>query len=240
MIDTRAFGQELQDQLQAAARKGQKRVTATARTVVATARMIRPQLPNLPRPTPGTLRSAFPTPEQIRSAIPTPEQIRSALPTPEQIRSAIPTPEQIRSAMPTPEQIRSAIAASAQLIERAPAFAAKLPGADRLTAGTHDLVGQMRAVQDRVLGQVRDMTAPLAKRAGLADRRPAYRHPVHTGTVQLASDNGDGQAASAEHEAAKPAAMPAAKTAAKTAKAGRPGPASSTAKGASRQKPASK
>jgi hypothetical protein len=242
MIDTRAIGQELQDQLQAAARKGQQRVTTTARTVVATARMIRPQLPNLPRPTPATLRSAFPTPEQIRSAIPTPEQIRSA----------IPTPEQIRSALPTPEQIRSAIAASGQLIERAPAFAAKLAGADRLTAGTHELVGQMRAIQNRVLDQVRDLTAPLAKRAGLAERRPARRHPVHTGPMQLASENGDGQAATAEqtakhtsehtseHTAEPTATKPAAKTAAKTAKASRPSPASRTNKGASRPKPTSK
>ena len=241
MIDTRAFGQELQDQLQAAARKGQQRVTTTARTVVATARMIRPQLPNLPRPTAATLRSALPTPEQIRSALPTSEQIRSALPTPEQIRAAI----------PSSEQIRSALTASGQFIERAPAFAAKLPGADRLTAGTHELVEQMRAVQNRVLGQVRDMTAPLAKRAGLAEHRPARRDPVHSAPVQLASENGDGQAAAAaqataeqsaaEHPAAEhPAAKPAAKTAAKTAKASRPRAASPASKGVSGPKPASK
>jgi hypothetical protein len=216
MIDTRAIGQELQDQLQAAARKGQQRVTTTARTVVATARMIRPQLPNLPRPTPATLRSAIPTPEQIRSALPTPEQIRSA--------------------MPTPEQIRSALAAPVQLFEHAPAFAAKLPGADRITSGTHELVVQMRVVQHRVLEQVREVTAPLAKRAGFAEHRSAHHHAVHSGTVQHAKD--DGQASVAEHTAAKPAAKTA-KTA-KTAKASRPSPASPTAKRGPRPKPTSK
>ena len=45
MIDTRARGQELQDQILAAARKGQQRVTSTVKNVTATAQMIRPQLP---------------------------------------------------------------------------------------------------------------------------------------------------------------------------------------------------
>lgn len=218
MIDTRAIGQELQDQLQAAARKGQQRVTTTARTVAATARMIRPQLPNLPRPTPGTLRSALPTPEQIRSAMPTPEQIRSA--------------------MPTPEQIRSALAVPAQLIEQAPAFAAKLPGAQRLTAGTHELIGQMRAVQHRVLDQVREATAPLAKRAGFAELRWANGHAVHGGTVRHTTENGSPQVA--EHEAkqaAQPTPKPARKPARKpTAKA----TAKPAAKGGPRPKPTSK
>lgn len=51
MIDTRAVGQELQDQVLTAARKGHRRVTGTVRTVTATAQQIRPQLPSLPRPT---------------------------------------------------------------------------------------------------------------------------------------------------------------------------------------------
>ena len=208
MIDTRAIGQELQDQLQSAARKGQQRVTTTARTVVATARMIRPQLPNLPRPTPATLKSALPTPEQIRSAFPTPEQIRSAL------------------------------SASAQLIEQAPTFVAKLPGADRITAGTQEFVGQMRAVQHRVIDQVRDVTAPLAKRAGFAEHRWANGHAVHSAPARHATENGG--AKDAERAAAKPTAKPAAKTADKTAKASRPGPASQTAKSGSRPKPTSK
>src|SRR5258708_19369296 len=48
MIDTRAMGQELQEQVLAAARKGQKRVTNTVKNVRATAQMIRPQLPSMP------------------------------------------------------------------------------------------------------------------------------------------------------------------------------------------------
>ena len=48
MIDTRAMGQELQEQVLAAARKGQKRVTTTVKNVRATAQMIRPQLPSMP------------------------------------------------------------------------------------------------------------------------------------------------------------------------------------------------
>src|SRR6266702_4173882 len=48
MIDTRAVGQELQDQLRAAARKGHRRVTNTVKNVTATAQMIRPQLPTMP------------------------------------------------------------------------------------------------------------------------------------------------------------------------------------------------
>jgi hypothetical protein len=210
MIDTRAFGQELQDQLQAAARKGQQRVTTTARTVIATARMIRPQLPSLPRPTPETLRSALPTPAQIRSALPTPEQIRSALPT----------PEQIRSALPTPEQIRSALSAPAQLIERAPAFAAKLPGGDKLTASTNELVGQVRAAQQRIIDQVREVTAPLAKRAGFAEYRAvpqdAARHgtPHHAGTENGSAAEPAAEKPATEHaraQHAKPSAKPAAK-----------------------------
>src|SRR5215470_4110519 len=48
MIDTRALGQELQEQVLAAARKGRRRVTTTVRNVTATAQMIRPQLPAIP------------------------------------------------------------------------------------------------------------------------------------------------------------------------------------------------
>jgi len=48
MIDTRAAGQELQDQLLAAARKGHRRVTNTVKNVTATAQMIQPQLPSMP------------------------------------------------------------------------------------------------------------------------------------------------------------------------------------------------
>ena len=64
MIDTRAVGQELQDQVLAAARKGHQRVTTTVKNVTATAQMIRPQLPSMPTintrssPTPSTWLSS--------------------------------------------------------------------------------------------------------------------------------------------------------------------------------------
>ncbi len=61
MIDTRAVGQELQDQVLAAARKGHRRVTNTVKNVTATAQMIRPQLPSMP-----TIRiSKLPSPDQL-------------------------------------------------------------------------------------------------------------------------------------------------------------------------------
>lgn len=58
MTDTRAKGQELQDQVLAAARKGQQRVASTVKNVTATAQIIRPQLPSMPRITNIKLPSA--------------------------------------------------------------------------------------------------------------------------------------------------------------------------------------
>src|SRR5665811_1143135 len=58
MIDTRAVGQELQDQVLAAARKGHRRVTNTVKNVTATAQMIRPQLPSMPAINPVKLPNA--------------------------------------------------------------------------------------------------------------------------------------------------------------------------------------
>ena len=82
MNDTRAVGQELQDQVLAAARKGQQRVASTVKNVTATAQLIRPQLPSLPRPTLNT--SALPTPAQIRERAP---QLVAMLPSTEQLRA---------------------------------------------------------------------------------------------------------------------------------------------------------
>jgi hypothetical protein len=82
MIDTRIVGQELQDQVLAAARKGQQRVHSTAKQVSATAAMIRPQLPSVPRPTlnmPG-----LPTPAQIREKAPV---LTAMLPTTDQLKA---------------------------------------------------------------------------------------------------------------------------------------------------------
>src|SRR5260370_1226168 len=53
MNDYRAARQELQDQVLAAARKGQQRLATTVKNVTAAAQQIRPQPPNLPNPTPN-------------------------------------------------------------------------------------------------------------------------------------------------------------------------------------------
>jgi len=63
MNDYRAAGQELQNQVAAAARKGQERVHSTVKTMRAAADQIRPQLANLPMPN-------LPTPAQLRERAP--------------------------------------------------------------------------------------------------------------------------------------------------------------------------
>lgn len=69
MIDTRAMGQELQDQVLAAARRGHQRVTSTVKTVTATAQLIRPQLPHVPS-LPTLNLTALPLPAQLREKAP--------------------------------------------------------------------------------------------------------------------------------------------------------------------------
>ncbi len=95
MNDRRAAGQELQSQVLAAARKGQRRMQSTVKNVTSAAQHIRPQLANLPKPTlnlssvpgqahlrerapelatklhsrlPGTLQSRLPSPDQVKSS----------------------------------------------------------------------------------------------------------------------------------------------------------------------------
>lgn len=82
MIDTRTVGQELQDQVRGAARKGRERVTSTVKTVTDTAQHIRPQLQNLPRP--NLTRPALVTPAQLREKAPA---LVAMLPSPQQLRS---------------------------------------------------------------------------------------------------------------------------------------------------------
>jgi hypothetical protein len=110
MIDTRNVGQELQEQVLDAARKGRERVTSTVKTVTATAQHIRPQLANLPKP--NLTRPTLPTPAQLR--------------------------------------------------DKAPALAAKLPKPRQLMSGAQDLAGHARSVQRIVIEQVRSVTVPLA------------------------------------------------------------------------------
>src|SRR5215475_13626101 len=103
MIDTRAMAQELQEQVLAAARKGQKRVTNTVKNVTATAQMIRPQLPSMP-------------------AI-----------------SAIKLPDAEHLAQLRDRQL-------SQLREKAPGLVARLPNAEDLKTGAHEVAGQIRSV----------------------------------------------------------------------------------------------
>jgi hypothetical protein len=102
MIDTRTVGQEIQDQVLAAARKGQQRVQSTVKTVTATAAMIRPQLPALPRPK----LSGLPKPTLTVPRLPTPGELREKAPD---LTAMLPTPEQLRaSAQEFAEQILTA------------------------------------------------------------------------------------------------------------------------------------
>ena len=144
MNDTRTVGQEIQDQVLAAARKGQQRVANTVKNVTATAQLIRPQLPSLPRPTLNT--SGLPTPAQIREKAP---QLVAMLPSTEQLRvGAHEFAGQLLTVQrKVVEQVRSVTTPLAQQAE------------------AHDLAGQLLTVQRKVVEQVRSVTTPLAHQA---------------------------------------------------------------------------
>ena len=144
MNDTRTVGQEIQDQVLAAARKGQQRVANTVKNVTATAQLIRPQLPSLPRPTLNT--SGLPTPAQIREKAP---QLVAMLPSTEQLRvGAHEFAEQLLTVQrKVVEQVRSVTTPLAQQAE------------------AHDIAGQLLTVQRKVVEQVRSVTTPLAHQA---------------------------------------------------------------------------
>ncbi len=153
MIDTRAVGQELQDQLRAAARKGHRRVTNTVKNVTATAQMIRPQLPTMP-----PIRIAkLPSPDQLVQLTEKQfSQLRERAPG---LIARLPSPEDL--AKLTEKQI-------SQLREKAPGLFGRLPNADHLKAGATDLAGQVRSVQRQFVGQVRTVASPLAHHAAAA------------------------------------------------------------------------
>jgi len=135
MIDTRIVGQELQDQVLAAARKGQQRVHSTVKQVTATAAMIRPQLPSLPRPT----LSSVPRPTLNMPGLLTPAQIREKAPA---LTAMVPTTDQLKAgAHELAEQFQSVQRKAEQF----------------LTA--------QRKVVDQVVDQVRSVTTPLAHQA---------------------------------------------------------------------------
>ncbi len=209
MIDTRAAGQEFQDQVLAAARKGRQRVTTTVKTVTATAHQIRPQLPKLP-----TVHIGLPTPAQLREKAPA---FVAKLPHPEQLREKAPA---FIAKLPHPEQLR----------ERAPAFMAKLshpdqladqfreraaklgklPTAHELRESAEDLTGHVLAAQRHMISQVRSVTTPLAKQAAAVFAQVGQ---AAKGPAAVASKNGEVKKAepvtpaepTAHAEAAKPA-----------------------------------
>jgi len=91
MNDYRAAGQELQDQVLAAARKGQQRVASTVKNVTAVAQHIRPQLASLPKPTLNI--SALPGQAQLREKAPAlvaklPSRLQTKLPTADQLKAS--------------------------------------------------------------------------------------------------------------------------------------------------------
>ena len=157
MNDTRAAGQEFQDQVLAAARKGQKRVASTMKTVTATAQLIRPQLNSLPTmhvaglPTPSKLREKAP---DLLAKLPTPDQLRekapnllTKLPTPHQLRDKAPTALKVK--LPTPHELRekapdllAKLPHTGQLRDMAPGLFAKLPTAHELREMAPDLLAR--------------------------------------------------------------------------------------------------
>src|SRR6202167_4189134 len=121
MNDYRAASQELQDQVRAAARKGQERVTKHVKNVTAAAAQIRPQLASLSKPTINV--SALPGSAQLRERAP---ELAAKLPT------------QLQPKLPSPHQLR---------------------------AGAQELAGHARTVRRMVTGQVMSVATPLAHQA---------------------------------------------------------------------------
>jgi hypothetical protein len=125
MNDYRAASQELQDQVRAAARKGQERVTKHVKSVTAAAAQIRPQLASLSKPAINI--SALPGSAQLRERAP---ELASKLPT------------KLQPKLPT-----------------------KLPSPDQLRAGAQELAGHARTVRRLVTDQVMSVATPLAHQA---------------------------------------------------------------------------
>src|SRR5262252_8207929 len=152
MNDTRTVGQELQEQVLAAARKGRRRVTTTVRNARATAQMIRPQLPAMP---PITIK--LPSADQLVQL--TEAQFN-------QLREKAPTliarlPSRDRLAELTERQL-------GQLREMAPGLLARLPDADQLRSGAAELAVQAQVVQRQVADRLRTVASPLARQAAAA------------------------------------------------------------------------
>src|SRR5215472_17264867 len=129
MIDTRAKGRELQEQVLAAARKGQQRVASTVKNVTATAQMIRPQLPSMPRITDIKLPNAEHLAQLTEKQL---SQLREKAPG---LIAKLPSTDQLVDM--TEKQFN-------QLREKAPGLIAKLPNADQLVDMTEKQFNQLR------------------------------------------------------------------------------------------------
>jgi hypothetical protein len=152
MTDTRSVGQELQEQVLAAARNGRRRVTTTVRNARATAQMIRPQLPAMP---PITIK--LPRADQLAQLTEAQfNQLREKAPA---LIARLPSRE--RLAELTEQQL-------SQLREKAPGLLARLPDADQLRAGATDFAEQVQFVQRQVADRVRTVASPLAHQAAAA------------------------------------------------------------------------
>ncbi|HEX9064058.1 MAG TPA: hypothetical protein VF843_03060 [Streptosporangiaceae bacterium] len=245
MIDTRAVGQELQEQVLAAARKGHRRVTTTMKNVTATAQMIRPQLPALP--TIDLSHVKLPSPDQLARR--TERQLTQLRKTAPGLVARIPNAEYL--AKLTEKQID-------QLRKTAPGLIAKLPNPEQFRTGASDLADQVRSVQRQVADQVRTVTTPLTEQAASAFAQATgttvkTRTATHIGTeshttpastaheeAHGASASHNGTAAPRKTRSARTSARtsPAKAAPAKAAPASPASPASSTAAG--NGKPASR
>jgi hypothetical protein len=192
MKDTRAVRQEVQDQIVAAARKGQQRVASTVKTVTATAQMIRPQLPSLPKPNLSNL------PKPDLSKLPKPDLSKLPRPT--------------FDTLPRPTLNGTAHRVASQLRERTPVIVAKLPSRDLIRSGAAEFAGLLRSDLRQAADRVREAAEPFARQAGEALVQAAGRVRRIDATATL---NGTKEKASED----KPAELADTAEAADTAKA---------------------
>jgi hypothetical protein len=215
MSNVRPLGRELQDQVLAAAREGQKRVNRTVRIVTATAQQIRPQLPSLPEvhinvvklPSPAQLREKAP---EFIAKLPSGGQLREKAP---ELLAKLPNASQLRERAP---ELIAKLPNASQLRERAPELISRLPSADQLRTmaaarvsrlpsttqikvGAEEMVVQFRSVQRQVVSQVRDAAAPLAKQAG------AVFAQVSVPAAKISQGRANGRAASSAAAEPEPA-----------------------------------
>jgi hypothetical protein len=186
MIDTRTVG-ELQQQVLTAARQGRQRLAMTVKNLHAAARLIKPQLPALPRPN----LSADKLSGQVR-------QIRGLGPV---IAARLPKPEQVRSS--AQELAGTLIAAQRALADQALATAKPLARQAAARLARNDSLPQRAASEHASTNAVHRDTA-----------NQAHEHAAPAAPAS-ASAAKRGRPRSTTKPAGKPAAKRAAKPAAK-------------------------